>query len=754
MARIKGMARRRGRQPAAGMPLPKGALAGAAVAVGIVLVLILNMRGGTASRTASSWSPLPATPPTSDLLAEMKALQQRVAELEQRLGAKYERGTRRAERMIAAEEARMRVREEMRRAAVLNAPVGGGLLSAEGSKEDAAAVVVSSTPAAGPVLVSSTSGGGSTAFPTVSRYAREKPLAVAPAGVVPNASWWSGMQVEMPGGLWCPKPPAYAAAKAVLPTIKPSTDKPRLTPELAKKHASPDNMLIATYVNFNRLDFAFTLVKHLIALNQPHYLVGALDDEAGRGLQERDIPTFFMSSGLTTKDYGWGTYNFRQLGLHKVNLVLELAKTGVDCLTIDADAFILRDPFPYFRKYPDAGVLMSSDHLVATNGYDDEGLESSSGFFSAFNIGYIFIRASALEFVQEWRDTCFKRTNDWDQVLFGSVLKKGMGVGGGVDESPRLKKMYRKADGTHVLAGVLPVSLFASGHTFFVSRMAHLMHTTPYMVHTTFQYGGAQGKRHRLRESMVWEDEPGYYTQPDFLTYDLDVPWELVYPNGGDVQADGTIAFEKRTTVEQHFALVHHQLVQLRNAFALAQKLGRIVILPRLICGLDRWWAPHSGIIPGSAARLPLLDCPADHVIDVERMGKPELILREHSFLCNPRTPATVRQSLSYVTVKPIGAGDADAKQHGEKLIGQLQGEKAKVIKLSSLPDYRAILNAKEAKTFEDRSKGWASLWCCNRPPGGRGAGHIWYDFFADVVPHVDRHNRKWEGPWYPKMGP
>ena len=43
-----------------------------------------------------------------------------------------------------------------------------------------------------------------------------------------------------------------------------------------------------------------------------------------------------MSSGLTTKDYGWGTKNFRELGLHKVNLVLELAKTGVDCLTIDA----------------------------------------------------------------------------------------------------------------------------------------------------------------------------------------------------------------------------------------------------------------------------------------------------------------------------------------------------------------------------------------------------------------------------------
>ena len=56
----------------------------------------------------------------------------------------------------------------------------------------------------------------------------------------------------------------------------------------------------------------------------------------------------------------------------------------------------------------------------------------------------------------------------------------------------RLKPLFKTKSGRHLNAGVLPVSLFASGHTFFVSRMAHLMHTTPFMVHTTFQYGGVQ----------------------------------------------------------------------------------------------------------------------------------------------------------------------------------------------------------------------------------------------------------------------
>ena len=39
--------------------------------------------------------------------------------------------------------------------------------------------------------------------------------------------------------------------------------------------------------------------------------------------------------------------------------------------------------------------------------------------------------------------------------------------------------------GRRLLAGVLPVALFASGHTFFVTRMAHVMHRSPFMVHTT-----------------------------------------------------------------------------------------------------------------------------------------------------------------------------------------------------------------------------------------------------------------------------
>ena len=65
-------------------------------------------------------------------------------------------------------------------------------------------------------------------------------------------------------------------------------------------------------------------------------------------------------------------------------------------------------------------------------------------------------------------------------------------------------------------------------------------------MHTTFQYGGAEGKRHRLREGMMWEDDDDYYAQ-DFLTFTPDIPHEMVYPSGAaSVLPDGSVPLAQR----------------------------------------------------------------------------------------------------------------------------------------------------------------------------------------------------------------
>ena len=210
-------------------------------------------------------------------------------------------------------------------------------------------------------------------------------------GVVPAATWWSSRELEVAKEQWCREPPSYSLRKPPLPLAAlPSgwkTSPPTLTRALVDEHKSDKNFLVATYINFKRLDFAYTLVRHLVAVGQPHYLVGAMDLPALEGLLGRGIPSFYINSGLTTEDYGWGTPNFRKMGLHKVQLVLDLAKLGVDALTVDADAFILREPWQYIKRYPRADVLMSSDMLHATLGYNHTGLEDQGGFGPDFNIG-------------------------------------------------------------------------------------------------------------------------------------------------------------------------------------------------------------------------------------------------------------------------------------------------------------------------------------------------------------------------------
>ena len=55
-----------------------------------------------------------------------------------------------------------------------------------------------------------------------------------------------------------------------------------------------------------------------------------------------------------------------------------------------------------------------------------------------------------------------------------------------------------------IMMGILPVATFCSGHTFFVQQMAAALGLEPYVVHATFQFSGTPGKRHRMREALMW----------------------------------------------------------------------------------------------------------------------------------------------------------------------------------------------------------------------------------------------------------
>ena len=127
------------------------------------------------------------------------------------------------------------------------------------------------------------------------------------------------------------------------------------------------------------------------------------------------------------------------------------------------------------------------------------------------------------------------------------------------------------------------------------------------------------------------------------LTMSLDLPRELIYPQGG-------------MDVHHHIKLINAQLKQLKSALALAHALGRILVLPPITCGYDKYWGPlHKGVIPGTHTwALPISHCPLDHYLEVGSLN-PVNTIREWSFLANERTPQSIKRGV--VAVELVASG-------------------------------------------------------------------------------------------------
>ena len=302
-----------------------------------------------------------------------------------------------------------------------------------------------------------------------------------------------------------------------------------------------------------------------------------------------------MQSGMITTDFGWGTPNFHKMGRKKIELIYLFTQMGFDILVSDVDTAWLRNPMPYMARSPQADVLTSSDHLSSTAVGD--GLEDPSRAHSAANIGIMLLRHSAKELAKEWVEKLEKDDKVWDQNAFNDLFR--LGAGFNQKDEDNVFAGYRGK----LKIGILPVSTFASGHTYFVTRMYEKVKQEPYVIHATFQFSGTDGKRHRLRR-FWWcrilraHDPPG-----GLLSYVADIPEDLLRHSG---------------SVEGHFALVNHQLLQVRAALAFAQKLKRTLVMPKLYCGFDRWWAPHSGKIPGSRTPSSGILSHRDPVFEIE----------------------------------------------------------------------------------------------------------------------------------------
>ncbi|GMP95153.1 hypothetical protein CsSME_00044308 [Camellia sinensis var. sinensis] len=543
-------------------------------------------------------------------------------------------------------------------------------------------------------------------FPQVSSHVES-----SPRNQLPNSS-----QLTTVGVVLSPAPQSQNKLRKPIWEVPPSGSKMpplktfRLTKGLVQKRVK-DNIIIMTFGNYAFMDFILTWVRHLTDLGLDNILVGAMDTKLLEALYWKGIPVFDMGSHMSTTDVGWGSATFHKMGREK-------------------------NPLPYLARFPEADVLTSSDQVSPT--VADDRLDIWKEVGAAYNIGIFHWRPSdaTKKLANEWKDMLLADDKIWDQNGFNELVRRQLGPS--VDEDSELAYAY---DGKLKL-GVLPASIFCSGHTYFVQAMYQQLRLEPYAVHTTFQYAGTEGKRHRLREAMIFYDPPEYYDSPGgFLTFKPSIPKSLLL--------DG------EHTIESHFSLINYQMKQIRTALSIASLLNRTLVMPPLWCRLDRLWFPHPGVLIGTMTRQPFL-CPLDHVFEVNVMLKempadefgPGINLREYSFFDNPSVPRQVKESWLDVQLCQEGSQNCNVS-NSTSPTGVLKFPKngneetfktvfssfkdVKVIQFSSMQDaFLGFTDKTREEKFRNRVKRYVGIWCCvqNHTPG-----HIYYDMYWDEKP-------------------
>lgn len=465
-------------------------------------------------------------------------------------------------------------------------------------------------------------------------------IAMATSASVPAVAMATSAPVPTPAvATVSPAPISPFACVAPLPAEK------TLQAMVARYKQPGTGLMFVTFTNKDRLDFGLTWAYRLCRLGLPHFAIGALDQQTLQLGNAAQVPMFAMGAhDLGNADYGWNTPRFKLMGQDKVQLLIDILTLNATAVLMDADAVLVNDPCPFFAARPEADLLVPTDFTAL--GAMDGGLEQVQTADHVMNIGVVYARTSVLPFALVWRDFLRRNPSRWDQTVFNELIKRGGAVQSARARDPALfaKRLWRTTSDAFapVVVGVLPIASFCSGHTWSVSKLPERAQLSPLVYHTAFVFAGGPGKRHRMREHRVWYDTPSYYApapgEVGFLVLDeREPPAELLRPpQGGDGSGDCSSYRGHCTSVAWHMALVHWQLARVRSAMLLARALSRRLVMPRLICGFDRWWAPHKGIIPNSATVLPIRECPMDHIFNLHAI--PEAWMpKEYSFLQNER---------------------------------------------------------------------------------------------------------------------
>jgi len=156
------------------------------------------------------------------------------------------------------------------------------------------------------------------------------------------------------------------------PSSKNSDDDDTLSTGITKglvRRTAVDGVVFVTWANNHYRDFARFWTSRLKSLGLTNFMVGAMDDELHEYMKSLGVATWPMGSvgigkDAVKKDFGWGSQNFHKMGRDKIRLIRDFTKVeGISVLISDIDVAWLRDPTPFFARYPSADILVSTDLL-------------------------------------------------------------------------------------------------------------------------------------------------------------------------------------------------------------------------------------------------------------------------------------------------------------------------------------------------------------------------------------------------------
>ena len=292
-------------------------------------------------------------------------------------------------------------------------------------------------------------------------------------------------------------------------------------------------------------------------------------------------------------------------------------------------------------------------------------------------------------------------------------------------------RMCGLVNGT-VVGGVLPSAQFCNTLTHSVLSLWRVHGVAPYVVHATWmRQQREEFKLMRLREAMLWRDEPGWYSadahdpnvvgpsEPPngFITYDETLPEELL-----------AVPRIRRGAVPlHHYRLIHEQLKRLRNALFVARSLGRALVLPEALCSCELGFWPNMILEECKAAdhgkiELPYV-CPIDHYLDPPALRTSKFAHRERTFFDNPRTPRALHNNRVTVRVcepndAACGGGRTEAAlpplPSTAQLVEALGPLKVRVLHLSdAMRSFGRFDDAADATAYHREAQELLSSWCC-----------------------------------------